>query len=298
VTVHLIANPAAGRGYVRDSLPAIRASFASRGIKDVHESAQPGDERAIAERLVKSGATVIVAVGGDGTCANIANAIVACGDNCALGVVPCGTGNDIAKTLGVDRSSYDDLALLTAVGRTVSMDVGEVDGNYFLNSCGFGFDPAVLATTKRVRMLKGDAVYIYAAVRQLLTYRAIPLHIESIAGADARKTLMLTVSNGAFLGGAFRIAAEASAIDGKLDLTLFGDAKTIRRIRLFARALRGTHLGLSEVQSARAQRISLQFSEAPMMEIDGELRQARSSTVEIECMPRALNVIAAPGFPR
>ncbi|HEY5021393.1 MAG TPA: hypothetical protein VII30_02785, partial [Gemmatimonadaceae bacterium] len=77
----------------------------------------------------------------------------------------------------------------------------------------------------------------------------------------------------------------------------FGDCGLIDRMRIFAAALRGTHLGHPSVRTERARVMSLRFSAPPMMEVDGELRQARSSTVQIECLPRALSVIAAPGFP-
>jgi diacylglycerol kinase (ATP) len=108
---------------------------------------------------------------------------------------------------------------------------------------------------------------------------------------------MLTVSNGRYLGGAFRIAPHASVTDGELDVGFFGDTSLVGRVRIFAGAFRGTHLGLPSVESRRVKNMTLRFSEPPMMEVDGELRQARSSTVNIECLPRALSVIAAPGFP-
>jgi diacylglycerol kinase family enzyme len=146
-----------------------------------------------------------------------------------------------------------------------------------------------------VRFLKGDVVYIYSALAQLFSYRGISVSADS--ATDARKMLMLTVSNGRFLGGAFRIAPRASVVDGELDVGFVGDCNVIDRVRIFAGALRGTHLKLPSVKAERTRAMTLRFSEPPMMEVDGELRQARSSTVKIECLPRALNVIAAPGFP-
>jgi diacylglycerol kinase family enzyme len=170
-----------------------------------------------------------------------------------------------------------------------------VDGRCFLNSCGFGFDASVLEATKRVRFLKGDVVYVWSALAQLFTYRGIDISIDSTM--IPHRMLMVTVSNGRFLGGAFHIAPFASVLDGELDIGLFGDISPIGRVRVFAGAFRGTHLGLRSVESRRARNMTLHFSQPPMMEVDGELRQARSTTVGIECVPRALNVIAAPGYP-
>lgn len=68
-------------------------------------------------------------------------------------------------------------------------------------------------------------------------------------------------------------------------------------MRIFAGAFQGTHIGLPSVKTKRVREMTLRFSAPPMMEVDGELRQAVASTVKIDCVPRGLNVIAAPGFP-
>lgn len=222
----------------------------------------------------------------------------ASGRQCSLAVVPLGTGNDFAKTLGVEGCTLGEIANLVERDEPTRMDIGRVDGRCFINSCGFGFDASVLEATKRVRILSGDAVYVYSALRQLFTYRGTSVSVDSSREADPGKILMLTISNGQFLGGAFRIAPRASVVDGVLDVGLFTDAGLIGRVRMFAAAFRGTHLGLPSVETKRVTGMTLRFSAPPMMEVDGELRQALSSTVEVECVPRALSVIAAPGYPR
>jgi len=294
----VIANPAAGRGTTTKALAKLRADFAARGVTDFHETTFAGDEEVLSARALDAGAQTIVAIGGDGTCAHVAQAILATNKPCRLAVIPTGTGNDVAKTLGLTALSPGAIAdLIERDETTFLMDVGVADGHYFLNSCGFGFDASVLEATKRVGFLKGDAVYIYSALMQLFTYRGMSVSVDSRDGSDTRRMLMLTISNGRFLGGAFRIAPTASVVDGELDVGFFGDSNIIQRVRLFAGAFRGTHVGLPSVRTQRVRAITLQFAEAPMMEIDGELCRARSSTVKIECLPRALSVLAAPGAP-
>jgi diacylglycerol kinase family enzyme len=107
--------------------------------------------------------------------------------------------------------------------------------------------------------------------------------------------LMITVSNGRYLGGAFKIAPQATVLDGKLDACFFSDSNVVERARLFFGALRGTHLGMRAVSSAAVQELALTFAKPPSMEIDGELRTAKSTTVKLKCVPRALSVLAAPG---
>ncbi len=294
----LIVNTSAGRGHIRATLPAVRAAFRARGVTTILETSAAGQEETLAERALADGATTIVAVGGDGTCSMIANAILRSGARCRLAVVPAGTGNDFAKTLGVRGHSPEEVASLVARGSETLIDVAHADGRYFLNSCGFGFDASVLEASNRIRFLRGDAVYIYAALQQLFSYRGIDVSTNGAAGVERGTMLMVTVSNGQWLGGAFRIAPQASVIDGRLNTCFFRDAGVVQRVRLFAGALRGTHLGMRAVTSASVAQLTLTFSTAPMMEMDGELRSARSKRVDLKCVPRALAVIAADGAVR
>jgi len=296
VKICIVANPAAGRGRAVATIAKVRENFAPLNFHSLTLTERSGDEESLASSALDDGCDLIVAVGGDGTCSRIANAILHTGSSCAMAVVPCGTGNDFAKTLGVQRFGPEQIASLIGESQASPIDVGRFDDNYFLNSCGFGFDPSVLEATQRARFLKGDAVYIWSALKQLFTYRGVDV---SVSDDDARPTqrhlLMLTVSNGQFLGGAFHIAPRASVVDGLLDVCLLSDSNIFERVQIFAAAFRGTHVGLRSVETRRVDVMNLSFVEPPMMEIDGELHRARSAAVRIECVPRALNVIAAPG---
>jgi YegS/Rv2252/BmrU family lipid kinase len=294
-TTCLIINPAAARGRTRASIPSIRAAFAARGISTTYQTSAPGDEETLARRAIDNGAQTIVAVGGDGTCSRIAQAIVQSRAACRIAVVPSGTGNDFAKTLGVAKLTPEAIAELVVAGHATRIDVGEADGHYFLNSCGFGFDASVLEASNAVRFLKGDAVYIYSALRQLWSYRGIEIRTTGVPGAGGGRMLMVTVSNGKSLGGAFRIAPHASVLDGKLDVCFFADSSVVTRARLFLGALRGTHLERPQVFAAATPQLTLSFERSATMEMDGELRVASASRVDISCVPRALSVIAAPG---
>jgi len=291
----VIANPTAGRGSRRELLSTLRIQMATLGESEFRETSFAGQEEAIAAEALASGAQTIVAIGGDGTCSGIANAILRSGSPCGLAVVPAGTGNDFAKTLGVERYSPEQVADLVVRGHATQIDVGLANGNYFLNSCGFGFDASVLEASNRVRFLKGDAVYIYSALGQLFTYRGIEVSATGVPGLKRGPMLMVTVSNGHSLGGAFKIAPHASVLDGKLDACFFSDSNVVERVKLFVGAMRGTHIGMPSVTTASVQQLALTFPSSPLMEIDGELRLARSRTVELQCMPRALSVLAAPG---
>ncbi|HEY3114246.1 MAG TPA: diacylglycerol kinase family protein [Gemmatimonadaceae bacterium] len=290
-----IVNPAAGRGKAAQVLRAIESTADGRRKNGIFTTESPGDEARLTRQALHQGAAVIAVVGGDGTCSAIAQELLKEESDCALAVIPSGTGNDFAKTLGVDKATPRDVFQLVARGIRTRIDVGLADDHYFLNSCGFGFDASVLEATTRVRFLKGDAVYIYSALQQLFTYRGIEVSPNGAPGVKRGRMLMVTVSNGRFLGGAFKIAPRASVLDGKLEACFFSDANVVERVKLFVGALRGTHLRIPSVSTASVRELALTFANNPLMEIDGELRRARSKTVELKCIPRALAVVAAPG---
>jgi diacylglycerol kinase (ATP) len=295
VTVHVIVNPVAGRGAGERLLPQIRSLFREFPGVQFTSTRVAGDEERLAEIAVSRGASDILVVGGDGTCSGAANAILAANATCRFGVIPCGTGNDFAKTLGVAAYKPEKVKNLLRNKTDSVIDVGFAEGRYFLNSCGFGFDASVLEASHKVRFLKGDAVYIYSALKQLFSYRGIAVSQSRAGTASPGRMLMVTVSNGRYLGGAFKIAPHASVLDGKLDVCFFSDSSVVERARLFLGALRGSHLGMRGVSSASVQELALTFAKPPSMEMDGEVRIARSKTVELKCIPRALSVVAAPG---
>jgi YegS/Rv2252/BmrU family lipid kinase len=294
--IRLIVNPAAGRGRAAKALRRIERAFARERIVEIALTERSGDEELRTESAISDGVETIVAVGGDGTCTRIANAILARNSSCRLAVVPVGTGNDFAKTLGTARLGYHEIARLCAGSSIARMDVGKVDDLYFLNGCGFGIDPDILAASLEETWLRGSSVYVWSALGKLFSYPGMNV-TDSARPEDLERRMMITVSNGRSLGGAFRIAPDASVCDGLLDVHTFRDARAWRRLKIFVSTIRGTHPRLDEVTSERRSSLSLAFDSPPRMEIDGELRQATASSVYIECVPGALSVVAAPGYP-
>jgi diacylglycerol kinase (ATP) len=291
--VCVIVNPAAGRGRGARTLPAVRAAFAAVGVVDVRISEAREDERAVARRAIDDGFTTLVAVGGDGTWSNVANAILVSQADCRLALIAAGTGNDFAKTVGAPMRDIALTArLATGEGSETRVDVGKIEDRYFLNIAGFGFDIAVLEDIPRIKLLRGDAVYIYAALRQLFSYRGVEIELSSDAARRATaRYLMLVIANARNFGGAFKIAPGASLSDGKLDAVAIGDASSLQRAALFAAAVKGTHGTKPGVTIDQAALFTLRFAAPPAYETDGEYRRATSAELAVSCVPGALRVV-------
>jgi diacylglycerol kinase (ATP) len=293
----VITNPASGRGRGSRMLPAVRAAFAAIGVTDIRPTERAGDESTLVHRALDAGATTIVAVGGDGTWGKCAGALAASGAECRIAFVQGGTGNDFAKNLPAPAHDVGAMARLIAGPHAEwRVDMGRVEsggqGNWFLNVAGFGFDAAVLEDTQRGGALSGNAVYISAALKQLLSYPGIDLRNDAF-GPHAHRAMMVVFSNGLSFGGAFRIAPQATVTDGLIDCVQIGDVRGLARIPLFVRAIRGAHLTHREVRRARAQRFTLTFGAPPTFDCDGELCRANDAAVTIQTVTGVLRVVAS-----
>jgi len=296
--VCVIANPAAGRGRGSRILPAVRAAFAAHGVHDVRLTTGPRQERQLAARAIEDGFDTLVALGGDGTWSNVANEILARGADVRLALLSGGTGCDFAKTAGSPATDVQATARLAVEGPDTRVDVGRIEDRHFLNVSGFGFDIAVLEDISRIPLLKGNAVYMVSALRQLLGYRGVEIGIASQArDRGAVRHLMLIVANARNFGGAFRIAPDASLTDGMLDAVSIHDASPLRRLSLFGAAVKGTHTAAAEVTVEQASRFTLRFDKPPAYETDGEYNRAASAEIEITCVPRALRVVTPEPAP-
>jgi diacylglycerol kinase (ATP) len=281
----LLINPAAGRGRAAAVADAARRAFATVGCADVRVTERAGDESRLARAALDDGCTTLAVLGGDGTVGHVARVLA--GTGCRLGIVPAGTGNDFAKSVGASRDPTV-AARRAAGGADRVVDMGRVGDDPFLNAAGFGFDAAVIARTQRPTRLRGDAVYVAAALRELLAYRGFSAALD---GAPFAPHLLLVFANGARFGGAFRIAPAARVDDGRLDAVSVGDAGALRRVRLLGAAAAGAHARYPEVAMRTAESFSVRFAAPPVYQADGELRRAASAEVEVACVPRALRVM-------
>jgi diacylglycerol kinase (ATP) len=276
---------------VQPFLAALRAAGVARFEHAL--TTRAGEEQAIAADALARGYRRIVAVGGDGTWSNVANAILRAGSPAQLGLVPAGTGSDLAKSLDIPARDLAACARIVAAGRARTIDVGHIEDRYFLNVAGFGFDIAVIEHTWKVRWLGGHLLYLYCALSQLFAFPGFPVQVQADGGRPARlDLLMLVIANGRVFGGGFRIAPQADLGDGRLDAVWFGNMGSAGRLHALVRLMRGTHAEMATVATARAPSFRLTFETAPAYETDGEWNRARSAELEVCIVPSALAVVA------
>jgi len=305
----LLVNPAAGGGRGKKLMHRAYAALRTVGPVEIMESERPGDESRLAAIAAHARTRALVVLGGDGAVSHAARGLIAERAATPLAVLSAGTGNDFVKSL---RSpSHDFLAMAQLIGRGTSraIDAGSVNGATFVNAAGFGFDVDVLRsihTVPSARMLSGSALYAVTAVQQLFQYRAFDatLTLADDSAVEAGRTtsertssertkwMTMVFAKGQWFGGSFRIAPSATLDDGRMDIVAIRDVAPLFRAALFARALRGAHIGHRAVRSERAREVSLTFDAPPCFQCDGELHQAHGATVVVRCLPHAFRVIA------
>ena len=288
--VSVIVNPAAGRGRGARMIPELTARFADVGVTDIFTTTQKGDENELAKRAIANGSTTLVVVGGDGTTTHVANAILEAKLDTRLAILPAGTGNDFAKVVGTDKTNIAAVARRSIEGGEVRVDVGRIEDRFFLNCCGFGFDVAVLEEIASAKWLRGNAVYLYTALRQILGYRGIEL---GLGNAERELYMLVVIANSEYFGGMFRIAPGARVNDGELDAIAIRNVLGTRRVALLTAAMKGDHARFPECVMERARSFDLSFPEAPSYEADGELHRARSADLTVSSCPAALRVVTA-----
>ncbi|MEX1185744.1 MAG: diacylglycerol kinase family protein [Gemmatimonadaceae bacterium] len=293
----VIANPAAGGGRGAKVLDDVVRATSSRRDVVVRVTSLPGDETRLAHRAVARGASALIAVGGDGTWSKVAAALLVSERRPPLALIAAGTGNDFAKTVGAPARDIRRTLELMDAGETRRVDAGTVEGRFFLVCCGFGFDTAVLQRMQSVRGLRGSARYLYAALRELPAYPGFEVSLAGIAGSERpsnapRRLLLLVIANAQHYGGAFKIAPHADLGDGLLDAIALAPLGTLARAGLLLSATGGRHVWSRAVTEYQQPWFDLKFPAQPMYNLDGDLYQARSRILRVECLPGALEVFA------
>lgn len=299
----LIANPAAqsgkGLAYARRAHELLSKAFGPDEQLELFLTQRPGSAKELLASQAKH-YSCVVALGGDGVIHEVANGLMAREGGCrTLGVIPAGSGNDYARTLGMSERAEKAVEQLMQ-RRLQAVDLGCVNGEFFTQTLSFGLDAAIaLGTMERRKKTgkHGTVLYLEEGLYQLRHMQMYPyrldLHDEqgALSCTCQGDGLLLAVQNGPTYGGGFRITPNASPRDGLLDICIAnGPVGALHATAVFLRAKNGGHVSSPIVEFHRAARLELSFSEAtPPCQVDGEPLSAQC--YEICVKPHALNVL-------
>ena len=296
----LILNPIAdmGRSWsVANDLRPIASQHGAEWSGTVY----PTHATELARQAAEQGCERVIALGGDGTIHEVVNGLmqVPAERRPALGIVPIGSGNDFAHTLGVPMSASRALAHALE-GPLSTIDLGLMTDEhgretYFDNTVGIGFDAVVTIRTHKFPFVRGFLMYLLAVLQTIVTNHT-PSNLQlNIDGQKIEQpSQMLTVCNGPREGGGFIVAPGAKNDDGVLNYVLITGCSRLTMLRILPEVMRGTHAKFPQVTLGTLRRLSLVSDRPLYIHVDGEIYTSFGSNlrqVSFEIVPDALKVI-------
>ena len=282
----VVVNPAAGGGRTARVWRRLRDLMAATLPAEHVETRAAGDGERLARQAAAAGAPLVVAVGGDGTLNEVVNGVRSVGSTAAVGAVLTGRGCDACRNFGVPRDPVVAVRTL-ADGGDARFDLGLAewaDGRrrWFAISAGAGFDAAVARRAQSVPA-RGTLPYLAAVMASITQHRAIATTLELDGERQPSTPLTAVVAaNGRWFGGGMKIAPDADAADGLLDVVVLGALGRLELLRWLPTIYPGTHVRHPRVTVRRARSLRVDAAEPLPTHVDGEPLGVTPVTMTVE----------------
>jgi diacylglycerol kinase (ATP) len=285
--ITLLTNPSSGKGRGREVAEAAADRLSRAGCRVRCLTGANADEsRAMARRAVEDGVDTLVVVGGDGMVNLAAQAAV--GSGTTLGVLPAGTGNDVARSLGIPRSDNGAAVDVILGSRTRRVDVARAGRSYFVTVLAAGFDAVVNERANAMSWPRGRLRYTVATAAELRVFRPLTYSLDLDGRVHRLDAMLVAVGNGPSFGGGLRIAHGASMDDGWLDVVVIKPMSKAELARTYPRLYRGGHTRHRQYEHHRVRRVTVAGPDV-VAYADGERFEALPVTVDV--VPGALEIL-------
>ena len=299
--VKIILNPMADMGNAWTVANDLRPIITEYGNADWSGTVYPTHATELAKQAGEQGYDMVVAMGGDGTVHEVINGLmqIPAKRRPILGVVPVGSGNDFAHSIGIPMQS--DHALAHALnGEASTVDIGLMtDENgrqeYFDNTVGVGFDAVVTIRSHKLPVVRGFLMYLTAVIQTIiLNHAPAKMQLEADGKSWEQTNLMVAVCNGPREGGGFMVAPDADNSDGVLNYMMISKCSRPMMFRLIPEVMNGTHGNFDLVKMGTCQKFSLDSERPVYIHTDGEIYTSFGSNLHklvFEILPGALRVV-------
>ena len=299
--IKFIVNPNADRGRAWQMVTDLRPLVEKYGGADWSGTVYPTHATELACQAAEAGYSLVIAAGGDGTVHEVINGLmkVPLENRPRLGIIPLGSGNDFAHSIGIFGSPLEALnKIYTGQPKYIDLgmfDIGLGKREYFNNTFGLGFDATVTIYTHRLTYLRGFLMYLVAVLRTIaLKLDAPMMHISTDDESWNEETIMMVVCNGPREGGGFLVAPDSDSSDGYLNYASVCRVSRLMMLRLIPEVMKGTHGRFSQVRLGKLQRIQIQSEKPIAIHADGEVLADFGSdirNVTVEVVPSAIAIM-------
>ncbi|MCQ3939274.1 MAG: hypothetical protein DPW18_19855 [Chloroflexi bacterium] len=305
--VKLILNPIADMGRAwktANDLRPIAQEF--QGELTWSGTVYPTHAIELARQAAEEGYDLVVAMGGDGTVHEVMNGLmqVSAEKRPVLGVVPIGSGNDFAYSIGGVQKSSQALAHVLKGENIQAVDIGMMTDEhgrreYFDNTLGIGFDAVVTIRSHKLPIVKGFLMYLTAVIQTIiLNHKPMTMKIQSDTETWEDKIIMLTLCNGPREGGGFMLSPDSRNNDGGMEYVAVTNVSRPTMFRLVPEFMKGTHMRFKQVRMGAFKKLAI-TSDLPLyIHADGEIYTSFGSNLKsasFEILPQALRVVRGDG---
>jgi diacylglycerol kinase (ATP) len=284
--IALLTNPTAGKGKGAKARGAVVEKLRSGGLSVLDLSGQSADEALdLARSAIKDGVEALVVLGGDGMVHLGVQAVAETG--IPLGIIPAGTGNDVARYFDIPRKDPVAAAMIVIKGDSRQVDLAKSGTKYFATVLCAGFDALVNERANRMTWPKGQMRYNIATLSELRVFK--PLHYTlDLDGHQLNiEAMMVSVGNGPSFGGGLRIAEGALLDDGMLDVVVIKPMSRGSLVRTYPKLFKGTHTSHPQYEHHLVRKLTV-ASPGITTYADGE--RFGDLPLTVECAPGALMV--------
>ncbi len=286
--IALLTNPTAGKG--RGAKVRERALARLRGaglvVRDL-QGRDAGEAVDLARQCVADGVDALVVCGGDGMVHQAVQAVAMTGT--PLGIVPAGSGNDVARYFDLPRQDTDAAVDRVLAGRTRTVDLARSGSRYFVTVLAAGFDAVVNERANRMTWPKGQMRYNIATLAELRVFEPLPYTLQLDDRRVSLEAMLVSVGNGPSYGGGLRITEGAVLDDGLLDVVIIKPISKPDLVRTYPKLFKGTHVHHPQYEHHLVRSVTV-AAPGIVSYADGERFGPLPLTVE--CAPGALTVLA------
>jgi diacylglycerol kinase (ATP) len=298
-----ILNPTADRGRTARLAESLRDALGARFELRLLQTTARGEAVKLAHDAASAGCDAVIAIGGDGTVHEVMNGLMRvtpAAQRPAMGILPAGSGNDVAYALGITKNLAEAAATIER-GATRAVDIGNVQAVggpscHCINNIGTLLEGEINRESHRLTWPRGSGLYLRALMHTLL--RPLPVDHVSLTfdgQTSSRVATILSIANGPRSGGKFQLMPDAQIDDGRFDYLLAGPISRLRLLWNVRHALAGRRLGGDWIERGRFSRLTLQADKPLVVHIDGEPWLALEDGVQqlrVHVMPKALAVLS------
>jgi YegS/Rv2252/BmrU family lipid kinase len=277
--IALICNPASAGGRGARRLPLAEAELGRLGA-EYRTVRTTGIDHARAEAAAAVAAGEHVAgLGGDGLLRPLAAELR--GTESSLAIIPGGRGNDFGRALGIPTDTAAAVRVAVA-GNERLIDMATVDGEPFLGIASFGFDSDANRLANEAKVVRGNVVYLYAALRALAAWKPARFSVSVDGKRRDTSGFSVVVANSKFYGGGMLIAPQAELDDGQLDVVISGETSKLTFLRVLPKVFKGEHLDEPNAHVYRGSEIEVAADREFEIYADGDPIGFVPATIRVE----------------